>query len=177
MSEGALTMTRESTILYANQRFAQMLKKPLEKLIGFVLLDLIRPADREKLQTLLDKDCNHRRLTSLDLIDANGGWVPVQLSLINLQLDNVPGNICAVVTDLTEQKQHEKALQESEARYRSLVENANEAIVVIKDNVIIFTNPMAEQMLSCSAKNDLVPFNEFVHPEDRHLIAKRTKKG
>ncbi len=104
MSEGALTMTRESIILYANRRFAQMLQKPLEKVLGSSLLDWISPADREKLQTLLDKEHGRRRLAGLNLIDGDGGLVPAQLSLINLQLDGVPENICVVVTDLTEHK-------------------------------------------------------------------------
>jgi two-component system, OmpR family, phosphate regulon sensor histidine kinase PhoR len=34
MSEGALTLTPEGLILYANRRFAQMLGTPLEKVIG-----------------------------------------------------------------------------------------------------------------------------------------------
>src|SRR5512138_744077 len=34
MNEGALTLTSDGMILYANQRFAAMLKAPLEKVIG-----------------------------------------------------------------------------------------------------------------------------------------------
>jgi PAS domain-containing protein len=34
MSEGALTVASDGTILYCNQRFAEMLKAPLEKTMG-----------------------------------------------------------------------------------------------------------------------------------------------
>lgn len=176
MSEGALTITTKGLILYANQRFAQMLKKPLEKVLGSSLLDWIRPANRRMLQTLLDKDNGRRRLAGLNLIVGNGSLVPAQLSLVNLKLDGAPESICVIVTDLSEHVQQEKALHESEARYRSLVENANEAIIVIKDGIIKYANPMAEQVFSCSAdKMTSLPFIEFVYPDDRSLILERTK--
>jgi PAS domain-containing protein len=47
MSEGALIITEAGDILYANQRFAEMLRRPLEKVIGSSLIDWIKPADRK----------------------------------------------------------------------------------------------------------------------------------
>jgi PAS domain S-box-containing protein len=79
--------------------------------------------------------------------------------------------------EIAERLQAQKSLAESETFYRTLVENANEAIIVIKGRFIRFANPMAEKVLSCSLeKLKTLPFREFVHPDDRHLISERIEK-
>ena len=53
MSEGALTVTMDGVIFYANQRFAEMLKTPLEKVIGSRIHRWITPTDQTLFQALL----------------------------------------------------------------------------------------------------------------------------
>jgi len=55
MSEGALTMTAEGVILYANRRFAEMLRMPLEKVIGSTIHTWIAPESQRIFQSLLRK--------------------------------------------------------------------------------------------------------------------------
>jgi PAS domain S-box-containing protein len=75
-------------------------------------------------------------------------------------------------------RQHaELALRESEDRYRSLIENANEAILVIQDGRICFTNPKLEEIGEYSRKEFTEkPFLEFVHPDDRVMVLEQHKK-
>ena len=83
----------------------------------------------------------------------------------------------ALQREIGERQQAEKSLAESEAFYRILVENANEAILVIKGCFIKFANPMAERILSCPMEKMItIPFRKFVHPADRHLISERIEK-
>jgi len=77
-----------------------------------------------------------------------------------------------------------EALRESEAKYRAMVENANDAIVVAQDGKITFVNPKAEAV-SGYTRDQLTgrPFVDFIHPEDRevvysrHLIGMRGEAG
>ena len=46
MREGAATLTPEGVIHYCNQRFAEMLKLPLERVMGGRMEDFVAPADR-----------------------------------------------------------------------------------------------------------------------------------
>lgn len=62
-------------------------------------------------------------------------------------------------------------LRESEERYRSLVENANEAIFVAQDWKLVFLNPMTSQMIGYSPEELMAkPFVDFIHPDDRSML-------
>src|SRR4030043_230709 len=53
MSEGAVTLTKEGTILYCNQRFAEIVQSPYERVIGSSLKHFITPDDNAKLDYFL----------------------------------------------------------------------------------------------------------------------------
>ena len=55
MSEGALTVDGQGTILYANLRFAEMVRVPLERVAGSSLASFVAPDDVETLRHLLSK--------------------------------------------------------------------------------------------------------------------------
>ncbi len=73
--------------------------------------------------------------------------------------------------DITQLKDAKEALQESEEKYRQLIENANEAIVVAQDGMIKFINPKFLEITGRS-REDLLsrPFAEFIHPDDRRMV-------
>ena len=78
--------------------------------------------------------------------------------------------IYGAVQDITQRKQAEYELQESEQKYRRLVENANEGIAVAQDGFLKFVNPKMEEISGYSAQELISrPFLDFVHPEDRKI--------
>ncbi len=74
-------------------------------------------------------------------------------------------------------KRLEQALRASEERYRTLFENANEAIYVAQDEVIKFINPKGEELYGYS-QEELAskPFTNFIHEEDQEMVRERHKK-
>jgi PAS domain S-box-containing protein len=82
--------------------------------------------------------------------------------------------IVVSIKDITERKRAEEALRTSEAKYRLVVENANEAIAVAQDGMLKFVNRMAIDLTGYS-EQDLTsrPFPEFVHPDDRGMVVER----
>ena len=130
MTEGALTMTMDGVILYANRRIAEMLKAPLEKVIGSRIHPWIAPADHTRFDALVwhDAAATHRR-EELTLRASDGTLVPGYVSANRLPNDELRGLSCLVVTDLTEQ-QRNAALVADEQLARSILEQAADAIVV-----------------------------------------------
>jgi PAS domain S-box-containing protein len=83
----------------------------------------------------------------------------------------------AEARDITERKRSMQALQDSEEKYRILVESAAEGICVIQDGLLKFVNNSlaASTMLTADEMTDK-PFLDYVHPEDRELLVERESR-
>jgi PAS domain S-box-containing protein len=80
-----------------------------------------------------------------------------------------------IETDITEEREKDLALRESEARYRRLLEEAPIGITILDENEILYASPEAARMLGGSSAEDIVhrsPF-EFMHPEIRAKMKDR----
>lgn len=73
-----------------------------------------------------------------------------------------------------ERKQAEEALFQSEMKYRSLVENAGEAIHIAQDGVIKFVNASGIKLTGYTLEElTSQPFTSFIHPDDRDYVMQR----
>lgn len=71
----------------------------------------------------------------------------------------------------------ERALKESEEKYRILVENANEAIFIIQNKIIKYANPKALNILGFSKDTLLLDdLLDHVHPEDKNMMKQEILK-
>ena len=123
MKEGAMTLTSEGVILYANRCFAEMLKTPLEKVIGSTIHAWIAPDYLEVFLALLQEDTAEKRHEELVLTSGDGTLVPVYLSVNSLTVEGMPNCFGLVVIDLTEQKKsNELILAAEKAAYELLEE-------------------------------------------------------
>jgi PAS domain S-box-containing protein len=108
MREGALTLAADGTILYCNQRFAELMGQPPERIAGHALHEFLDTDDRETVGRVLNSDSCR---TEVQLRTAAATLIPAQLSSITLNIDGVR-TIAVVVTDLTHERT-ERGLRES----------------------------------------------------------------
>ena len=128
MTEGAMTLADDATVLYCNQRLADMLGATLEDLIGSSLRPYVVADDLEAFDTLVVRGGAGESRGELMLQRADGGRVPVQLSMSALDVQGARG-LCCIATDLTEQKRNAD-IHAAERLARSILEQAADAIVV-----------------------------------------------
>jgi two-component system, sensor histidine kinase len=86
MQEGAATLTTSGEIVYCNQRFADLVKRPLEQVFGASIGTFLPGAEREILSAMLDHGSG-RYLTRL-VIDGHEA-TEVQVTLSSIVLDEV----------------------------------------------------------------------------------------
>jgi PAS domain S-box-containing protein len=90
-----------------------------------------------------------------------------------------PAGMLVILSDITDRKRAERALQESEERYRKLVEHLPDGIGVHIDGKVILANPAGVQLLGGEQQEDLLgkPIMDFFHPDSRDVMEKRIKKA
>ena len=112
MNEGALILTADKTILYANQCFARMVKLPLEQVIGGSLRRFLSPADRTKLRPLMKRAASSGAKLQLQINASDASQLPVQISVRLLASNNRnETTIGMVLTDMTEARRSEEMLR------------------------------------------------------------------
>ena len=112
MNEGALTLTADKTILYANQCFARMVKCPLEQMMGSSLRRFLSAEDRAMLRPLLKRPGKSGSKIQVLLNAGDGSQLPVQISIRPLARNGINhATISMVVTDLTESRRNEEMLR------------------------------------------------------------------
>jgi PAS domain S-box-containing protein len=136
-------------------------------------LKLIHPDDRHLLEAFLRSPESADKALTLRWV-SKGGRVLWTEQQINLFYD-ARGDLVAIEgigRDITGRKEAEEALRWSEERFRSLVQNASDVIVILEsDGTIRYASPALEKVLGLEAE-DVVGENAaaFLDPVDRFRV-------
>jgi PAS domain S-box-containing protein len=118
---------------------------------GLNALQLFIPEDRERVAQNIRKILAGERSQGYEYtaLRKDGSTFPVLIYSSPIIRDNKPVGLRGVAIDMTERKKMEKALQESEEKYRGLFENASDAIFIAdtKTDRILDANRQAERLL------------------------------
>jgi diguanylate cyclase (GGDEF)-like protein/PAS domain S-box-containing protein len=155
----------------ANAAAARLLAAPVADLVGCDverLIPSLKPAPAT-LEALADRVADTFVDATPELVAAQkvgGAPLIVEMTVSRNDHGSEPGFVLCM-RDVTERLQDEQALRESEARYRALVENAPEAIVVIDvdRNQLIDANDNAVNLFKMPLKQLLSAAPEALAPE------------
>jgi PAS domain S-box-containing protein len=123
----------------------------------------------EVFQTGQPCSCRHEHLKK----DGSKNWVDILASPIKNK-DNKVSHVIEAIRDITDLVAVENAIKESEEKYRLVIEDANDAIFIVQDESVKFSNPKAKEFTGYTVEElTSVSFFNFIHPEDRAMVLER----
>ncbi|MFZ2418831.1 MAG: PAS domain S-box protein, partial [Smithellaceae bacterium] len=172
----AIFVAQDGKVVFFNPTTAIVTGYSNKEFVSRPFVDFIHQDDRNMVMERYVRRLNGEdipRRYSFRILHKNGGFRWVELDTVLINWKGRPATL-NFLTDITERKRVEETLQKSEERYRSLVENADEAILVIQDGIIKFVNTRAIESFGYSVQEFLsIPVFELVHPEDRNAVIER----
>jgi len=155
MNEGALTLTGDKIILYANECFARMVKCPLEQVTGSSFRRFLSAEDRAMLRPLMKRSAKSGSKIPVLLHARDGSQVPALLSIRELANEGSKEVIIGmVVTDMTAARRSEELLrtlthqivQAQEAERRFVALELHDNITQLLCAVLVRSQTLAEKL-------------------------------
>jgi len=108
----------------------------------------------------------------------DGSTYPVEVFLQLIVAENEE-LFLAVINDITERKEIEDELSESEERYRNMARIIPDGVIIHSEGKIVYANEAAYKIIHAEYPGQLIGYNvmDFVHPEYRELVEKRIRDG
>ncbi len=152
---------RSCADLYAHRRF---------------FAESLHPEDRDRVIATLTKPIESENETEYRIVRPDGEirWIRDRAFPIRNQAGQVY-RIVGIAEDISEGKQAEKAIRESEERFRQLAENIQDSFWLLSAEFtdLLYLSPAYEQIWGRSREElyaEPLIMLEWVHPEDRHLL-------
>ncbi len=171
--DAILLKDRGGRIIDVNQKACQLLGYSKEEFRRLNLRDIV-PKDfddhgqedvrgiREEKGILFETQNRHK----------DGRWIDVEVSVRMITLSRVE-HLLVFVRDVSERKNLERNLQESEIKYRTLVERSMDAISIIRDGKQLYVNPSFLSMFGCETKEEIIgqDIRRTIAQEDQERVS------
>lgn len=165
-------------IIYANRAAHAMFGYTEEELIGQNATIIWPEEDLPRLQTFMPQIMTQGWSGEARNKRKDGTLVVVSSTAFPMgNPDNgLPATLAVILRDITEHKQVEEAMRDSEARYSAVVTQAKDGVIILQDNYCQFVNQALADMLGYTPNEmENTPVIRYIAPESRELVANRIK--
>ncbi|WP_274364252.1 PAS domain S-box protein [Paenibacillus thermotolerans] len=163
------------TIVEINDAVEPILGYKPEELLVKSFLPLVHPTKqgraKDVIKELLQGSSSSYELT---VIHKDGREVDLQISASPSIVNGSVIGVIGIAADVTARKKAFVQLGESEQRYRALVQQSPDAIVIHDNGYIIFCNEAAARLVGAEHPDELlgVQVIQFIHPDLRYRMIK-----
>ncbi len=187
-SEDAIYILQDNKFVFTNPKFQKLLGYGLKETNApdFDFMELVAPESRSLIRERSERtkrgQYNPPRYEFKGL-SKRGELIDFEVSVVYLDYKGRPA-VQGTLRDISERRKLERALRESEGKYRSLVENSSDLIYVLDDRgLFTFVNKEVVRLLGYKLEQVVGKhFSEIIHPDDlervrRALLGMRTVGG
>ncbi|NQT73480.1 MAG: PAS domain S-box protein [Chloroflexi bacterium] len=161
----------EGNCTYANRHALETFgftQEDLDK--GLNALELFTDTDRKRAEQNIERKLRQEEFQEEEYtaVRKDGSTMPVLLYTDLIIHNNEPTGIRGIVLDITERKKTEEALQANEERFRMLIENSSDGIILLdREGIISYQSPSCERLSGYTSDKAVgMPPAEFIHPDD-----------
>jgi PAS domain S-box-containing protein len=173
VSKSITLPTGEITV---NRAFCDLLGYSQEELRDQKWQDLTPAEDADLTQDAIDQLLKGNRETvrfteRFRHKDGSLVWADVS-SAVQRDGEGKPLYMVTTIVDITKRRRAEEALIESESRYRSLIMNSPDAILVAEDGHVVFVNSACCRLFGANGEGDLIGRTSLslIHPDFHEQI-------
>ncbi len=168
-SDGILLLDEALSVVELNTMAKTLFGLP-DAVEGLTLTDLLTDhAAQRVLQSLRSNEKTHWS-QSIDALRQDGVVLPIDVTFHRLSV-GMELWWAVLLRDITARRLAELALQRSESRFRDLIEQMPDGIVVHRDGRFQYVNPALVEMLHYPGAEDLLqrPVLDMLHADDRDV--------
>jgi PAS domain S-box-containing protein len=171
--EGIWILDRSDRMVFTNRKLQAMLGYAKDELLCRTIFDIVAAEDRDTLKKAMYR--RHRGETEtyplrLAKKDGTPVWVIVAASPVMDKREEYMG-VVSLASEITQLKQAEEALRESEENFRVLAEMSTAVIYVYQGENIVYVNEAAERISGYSRDELLkMKFWDIIHPDFKEQV-------
>ncbi len=181
-SDGIFVADMEGRFLSVNAAFAKNLGYTCEEAQALDIGQIVPPDQLEFANAMTAQKVAQGGRTSyeIDVLRKDGTRIPLEISSWLAYEDGTPVAIHGIARDISERRQSDAAIRESEELYRTLVETSPDAVLLTRANgEIVKANRPAALLLGFDDAEELTGTSaiEFVAESDRERIVEDIQAG
>ncbi|HAJ27530.1 MAG TPA: hypothetical protein DCG53_09860, partial [Syntrophus sp. (in: bacteria)] len=173
-----ISTAAEGRYLAVNDQWYSMTGYAREEMIGRTAHELAIWPYPEERAALLDKFLSAGRFRD-EVIHLRTKAGDIREIICSAEFINYEGEqvVLSLFQDITESRQVEAALRESEELYRTALEKSNDGVVIIRGGFYLYFNPTFLATIDRKAEEVLgKSFGDFIHPADRDRVREYHQK-
>jgi len=180
VGDAVYTLDEEGVFTFVNDAFEELTGHDRDDLVGehcsVVMSDEDIEAGEAIIRDLLEGD-DEAGITEMSGENWADHVESVEVHIALLPFDVEFQGTVGVVRDVTERKRRERKLRESEEKYATVVEEANDGVIIAQDERLQFANSRAAEILDADPESvEGTPIADVVAPNHRETVVERFER-